>query len=244
MLLDTIMTWSLLGPFFPLYSNSQLSRLSSASALSGPCVLCVLCVLCVVGLFSAIGGPRWRYITASVPQEWPSTTLVDRLPMRLMRSQIACVGGFVFRNHTSRSRTRSRSCGIYFSNAFWKKMNDVHVRPRCRSWRRQNRICMISVYIHSDIDESGRNYPNFETHSVLYHPKSCRNHLEDSSPYLSAFNDSLRAYLPRRQSFLHYACRYKLLHSSHSTPWLVSVFIIWHTCSWSFTAPSYLKWSS
>jgi hypothetical protein len=33
-------------------------------------VLCVLCVLCVVGLFSAIGGPRWRYITASVSQEW------------------------------------------------------------------------------------------------------------------------------------------------------------------------------
>ena len=30
------------------------------------CVLSVLCVLCVVDVFSAIGGPRWRYITASV----------------------------------------------------------------------------------------------------------------------------------------------------------------------------------
>jgi hypothetical protein len=28
------------------------------------CILCVLCVLCVADLFSAIGGPCWRYITA------------------------------------------------------------------------------------------------------------------------------------------------------------------------------------
>ncbi len=43
------------------------------------CVSCVLCVLFVVGLFSAIGGPHWRYITASVSQAWPSMTLVDHL---------------------------------------------------------------------------------------------------------------------------------------------------------------------
>ncbi len=35
-----------------------------------------LCVLCVVDLFSAVGGPRWSHITASVSQACPSMTLV------------------------------------------------------------------------------------------------------------------------------------------------------------------------
>ncbi len=34
------------------------------------CGACVLCVLWVVGLFSAVGGPRWRYITANASQAW------------------------------------------------------------------------------------------------------------------------------------------------------------------------------
>ncbi len=49
-------------------------------AASYSCVLCALCVLWVVDSFSAIGGPRWRYITANISQAWPSMTLVDRLP--------------------------------------------------------------------------------------------------------------------------------------------------------------------
>ncbi len=36
----------------------------------------VLCVLCVVDSFSAIGGPRWRYITANISQ---ASTLVQWL---------------------------------------------------------------------------------------------------------------------------------------------------------------------
>ncbi len=42
-------------------------RLSSSNSL-----LYVLCVLCVVVSFSAVRGPRWRYITANISQAWPS----------------------------------------------------------------------------------------------------------------------------------------------------------------------------
>ncbi len=55
----------------PQYFSCRVSCMSlkSPALILGFCavmVLCVLCVLCVVGLFSAIGGPRWRYITVMV----------------------------------------------------------------------------------------------------------------------------------------------------------------------------------
>ncbi len=37
-----------------------------------------------VGLFSAVGGPRWRYITASVSQAWPSMTVSGGPRLQLM----------------------------------------------------------------------------------------------------------------------------------------------------------------
>jgi hypothetical protein len=42
-------------------------------------IVCVTQVLCVVVPFSAVRGPRWRYITANVSQAWASMTLVDCL---------------------------------------------------------------------------------------------------------------------------------------------------------------------
>jgi hypothetical protein len=58
-----------------IYIPSRCCRIWLEQILSESeyvCVLCVLCVLCVVDLFGAIGGPRWRYITARVSQSWPS----------------------------------------------------------------------------------------------------------------------------------------------------------------------------
>ncbi len=66
-------------------------------------VLCVLCVLCVVGLLSAVGGPRRRYITASVSQ-----ACVQLLSLR--------------QTHQSTKRTLSERTGtpwIHENKYFW-----------------------------------------------------------------------------------------------------------------------------
>jgi hypothetical protein len=69
---------------------------------------CVVCVVCVVGLFSAIGGPR-RKDTDDHGQCVTSMTV--GLSMTLM-------------DRLSGPLSRSRSRDIYFSNAFWRKMNN------------------------------------------------------------------------------------------------------------------------
>ncbi len=68
-----------------LSSQRVLARLNATAhwVTDESAALCVLCVLCVVDLFSALGGPRWRYITADISQAWPSMTLV--LTLRMLR---------------------------------------------------------------------------------------------------------------------------------------------------------------
>ncbi len=54
------------NPQVALVSNMWQRAENTAS------LLCILCVLCVMDVLSAVGGPHWWYIAASVSRAWPS----------------------------------------------------------------------------------------------------------------------------------------------------------------------------
>ena len=82
-------------------------------------------VLCVVGLFSAIGGPRWEYITAIVSQAWPSMFITE------MRSGLSSFSVFLWMrvleyylsaiDRSSSAIMCTRGCGIGCSFSFRRR---------------------------------------------------------------------------------------------------------------------------
>ncbi len=85
-------SWALIHPKLTKKYSSRPGGISVS--------LCALCVLCVVVSFSAIGGPRWRYITANISlfyaSAWTLCKFIALVECLTVQFQAAQLMGWVF----------------------------------------------------------------------------------------------------------------------------------------------------